>query len=131
MNRPRRPDDVLYRPGQIATPLLLATRASDLGLDIAVRQASGQRIDTDEVLELLATEVALTHSARFGLQTTVLRALRAGAGWRQIGAATETTSAQAKAAFLAWVDEQRRCLPDTFTDHDVDHARRLAEEANR
>ncbi len=131
MNRPRRPDDVLYRPGQVVTPLLLATRASDLGLDIAVRHARGQRIDTDEVLELLATEVALARSARYGLQTTVLRALRAAADWRQIGEATDTTPAQAKAAFLTWVDKQRHHLPDTFTDLDADHARRLAEAADR
>ncbi len=96
-----------------------------------MRHASGQRIDTDEVLELLATEIALARAARYGLQTTVLRALRAAADWRQIGEATETTSAQAKAAFLTWVDEQRHHLSDTFTDVDADHARRLAEEADR
>ncbi|WP_131744610.1 hypothetical protein [Frankia sp. Cppng1_Ct_nod] len=132
MSRHRRPEDILNTgPGRATTPLMLATRASDLGLDIAVRYARGQRVDADEVLELLATEVALARATRRGLQTSVLRALMAGATWRQISEATASSPADAKTAFLTWVAEQRRHLPNLFTAADEAHARRLAEEAKR
>ncbi|WP_239382552.1 hypothetical protein [Frankia sp. CIT1] len=132
MSRPCQPEDILdVEPGRSATPLMLATRAADLGLDIAVRHARGQRVDADEVLELLATEVAAARAARRGLQTGVLRALHAGATWRQIGEATASSPADATAAFLTWVAEQHRHLPDLFTAVDEAHACRLAVEAGR
>lgn len=110
----------------------------DRYLDLSLRDftaiVTGVRLTAAEHVELLALGVAVARHVTNGRQVGVWHALRAGATWPQIAAASGTDEPTARRAFRDWIDGQAALwdstalpgeLPIGLSHDDRAHARRF------
>jgi hypothetical protein len=93
------------------TLLTAAARYDELRMRDALAPPPGEpgdRLTSDEALQMLALGEVLARKASYGRQLGVRSARAAGASWARIGAALGTTKQSAWEAHMRWIEDQAR-----------------------